>query len=462
MDSNLRAGGARISGGHTGSVSVTSTIIKLRSNRLDSLVSYPTSSRFLWKPPTGSKSILGLGKLLEFSSSGIDRSARLISALDRVHLENVSNDTSGAIPFACRPRFFGGFRFRANPGTTNPWQDIPSVCFHLPRFQVTWYDRKVYCTVNHVKKADVSSSRDHLRKLLDYFNDPGYISSEEKPQNQILSDERNPTDERWVRHIRQFKTNSPDSPIQKIVPAQYRKLQLARPILPGELAHNLQSQDGTFKFLYQPKPDRIFVGASPERLVSLKGTRVETESLAGTVASGDDEQTSRELADTLESSSKDQREQQHVSDYLENKLTPLVDTVQTVPRTVRSLSTVQHLVTKLEGQLKSDCHILNLVDRLHPTPAVAGRPTGRALRELEQLETFDRGFYAAPVGWFDFQGNGEFAVAIRSALVQGDRAHTFAGAGILPESKPQNELDELDLKFRSINKILLGPSKSQA
>jgi menaquinone-specific isochorismate synthase len=424
------------------------------------LVSYPTSYRFFWESPTGSKPILGLGKLLEFSANGLDRAARLIGALDRVHLDTVENETSEVVPFACRPRFFGGFRFRSDPRSTEPWQNIPAACFHLPRFQITWHNRNVLCTINYLEHADPSSTRDHRRKLLDYFNDPGLNSNRDPYRNEIISDERTPTDKRWVRYIRRFKANDSENPLRKIVPAQHRELQLARPVPPNRLAHHLQSQEGTFKFLYQPKPDRIFVGASPERLVSLKGSWVETESLAGTVAAGSDEQTARELADTLQSSSKDRREQEHVSDYLENVLSPLVDTVRAVPRTVRSLSTVQHLVTKLQGHLKSDCHVLDLVDRLHPTPAVAGRPTGRALREIERLETFDRGFYAAPVGWFDLQGNGEFSVAIRSALVRGTRAHTFAGAGILSESNPKDELDELELKFRSINKILLGPSES--
>jgi isochorismate synthase EntC len=91
--------------------------------------------------------------------------------------------------------------------------------------------------------------------------------------------------------------------------------------------------------------------------------------------------------------------------------------------------------------------VLELVERLHPTPAVCGWPTDAALRVIESHERFERGWYAGPLGWIDGAGDGEFAVALRSALVRGERGWLFAGAGIMGDSRPEDELAEIELKL---------------
>jgi menaquinone-specific isochorismate synthase len=95
------------------------------------------------------------------------------------------------------------------------------------------------------------------------------------------------------------------------------------------------------------------------------------------------------------------------------------------------------------------------VAKLHPTPAVAGVPTEIACEEIRQYETFDRSLYAAPLGWINYQGNGEFIVGIRSALIEGNRAHLYAGAGIVAGSDPDKEMAEIQLKFQALLKALL-------
>jgi menaquinone-specific isochorismate synthase len=95
-------------------------------------------------------------------------------------------------------------------------------------------------------------------------------------------------------------------------------------------------------------------------------------------------------------------------------------------------------------------HPLDLVAALHPTPAVAGLPRDEAWRQIRRCEPFERSLYAAPLGWIDEQGNCEFVVGIRSALIDGDRARLFAGAGIIAGSQPDKELAEIQLKLQAM------------
>jgi menaquinone-specific isochorismate synthase len=156
------------------------------------------------------------------------------------------------------------------------------------------------------------------------------------------------------------------------------------------------------------------------------------------------------LAQELLDSEKNAHEHQLVADAIREQLAPLASSVRTGERSVRRLATVQHLFTPITATLSSDQHVLSLVEALHPTPAVGGLPPERALETIRDTEPFDRGWYAAPVGWFDAAGNGSFAVALRSAVVRETTATLFAGVGIVADSDPDREWDEVQLKYRPI------------
>ena len=99
---------------------------------------------------------------------------------------------------------------------------------------------------------------------------------------------------------------------------------------------------------------------------------------------------------------------------------------------------------------REDVVVLSLVEALHPTPAVGGLPPDEALQTITETEAFERGWYASPVGWFDAEGNGTFAVAIRSAVGTDRRATLFAGNGLVADSDPDHEWDEVQLKYRPV------------
>jgi menaquinone-specific isochorismate synthase len=117
---------------------------------------------------------------------------------------------------------------------------------------------------------------------------------------------------------------------------------------------------------------------------------------------------------------------------------------------VRRLKHLLHLFTPIHARLHRELHVLELIERLHPTPAVGGVPTRTALECIADTESFDRGWYAGAIGWFDAHGNGDFNVALRSGLVRSQRAWLYAGAGIMRESQAALEYAETTWKLAAM------------
>ena len=195
--------------------------------------------------------------------------------------------------------------------------------------------------------------------------------------------------------------------------------------------------------------DAEFFGASPETLVRLDGFQVSTEAVAGSASAN--------AAAQLTDSDKDRREHQFVVDAIVGALTPLCAEVTYPPTPVlRRLSNVVHLTTPITGVLATPQHVLELVARLHPTPAVAGTPTPAALALLRAIEPVGRGWFAGPFGWCDAAGNGHFVVTLRSCVRSPRGGRIYAGSGIVRGSDPRAELDEMRLKMRAMHEALDG------
>jgi menaquinone-specific isochorismate synthase len=201
-----------------------------------------------------------------------------------------------------------------------------------------------------------------------------------------------------------------------------------------------------------------FVGASPELLIERRGTAVRSHPLAGTFPRSGDPHADELLARQLVASVKDQREHRFVIDEIERVLAPRCSSldVPTAP-TVMQLRNVLHLGTEIGGVLRDSATALELAAALHPTPAVAGTPTAPALQWLDEHERLRRGRYAGPVGWVDADGDGMFAVGIRSAEISGPRARLFAGVGIVEGSEPARELVETQLKLQALLAAIVRP-----
>jgi len=231
---------------------------------------------------------------------------------------------------------------------------------------------------------------------------------------------------------------SADAPIE--VPAVLRRLEASAP------------ESTVFAIGRGP---RTFLGATPERLVRTDGHEFRTVAMAGSIRRGADEDEDARLAAELLASEKEREEHRVVVDMLRQTLGPLAARLDLEPSaSVVRLRHIQHLVTQVSGRLREQAGILDLVERLHPTPAVGGAPRELALALLKDEERLDRGWYAGPVGWLDVRGDGEFVVAIRSGVVNGSTASLFTGCGIVADSEPAREWEESQVKLRALASAL--------
>jgi menaquinone-specific isochorismate synthase len=199
------------------------------------------------------------------------------------------------------------------------------------------------------------------------------------------------------------------------------------------------------------------IGASPELLVARSDDVVRSHPLAGTAPRGGDPTTDAQLGARLLASTKNREEHQITIDEVHETLLPWCSYLDSEAEpSIVAVANVQHLGTMVEGRLSDPVpSVLELVAALHPTPAVCGRPRGPALELIRDIEEMDRGSYAGPVGWVDHRGNGEWAVGVRSAAVDGPVAHLRAGNGIVADSIPETELAETQAKLQALLGVLI-------
>jgi len=204
-------------------------------------------------------------------------------------------------------------------------------------------------------------------------------------------------------------------------------------------------------------PEAAFLGASPELLVRRRGAGAQTVALAGSTRRSADPAVDDHLGEQLARSAKNRSEHEIVVRRIERSLRPHSVWVEAGREPVLiKVANIQHLATPIHAQLADPRSAVELAGMLHPTPAVGGEPNDRAVEAIAELERLDRGWYAGPVGWMDATEDGEFCVALRSALLRDRTAHLFAGAGIVADSDPEAELAETELKLGALLPLVSG------
>jgi isochorismate synthase len=264
-----------------------------------------------------------------------------------------------------------------------------------------------------------------------------------------LSEE--PTQAGYSRAVAAAVERIAGSELEKVVLARTVGVDAGRTLDPRRLVHRLRAVEPHCFTFAAPVDGGILVGASPELLLSRRGAIVRSTPLAGTAPRAGDPDEDRANAEALASSPKDREEHAIVVEAVAEALGGLCGDLRWDREPVlEPTANVWHLATRFEGRLRDPTvTALDVVAELHPTPAVCGTPRSLARETIADLEAFDRGSYAGPVGWMDAAGDGEWAIALRCAMLRGQRATLFAGAGIVASSDPAGEIDETDRKFRA-------------
>jgi menaquinone-specific isochorismate synthase len=285
--------------------------------------------------------------------------------------------------------------------------------------------------------------------------------NEENPPLGVFREQQNPAHDLWNAQVNAAVGLLRAEELEKVVLARELVLECEAPLDVAMILRRLLGRnDGSVCFAFR-NGGSTFLGSTPERLVSRCGHRISTEALAGSAAADDPA-----AVEALVHGDKDRREHSIVVRDIVSRLQAMGAQVTTpAAPELRHFGPIVHLRTVIEATRLDAPHVLALGYHLHPTPAVAGIPTQRALEFIRMNEPFQRGRYAGPTGWFDLHGDGELVVALRSGLVRNREIRLFAGAGLVNGSEPNAEWRETEIKFRSLLDALgvyRGPMPSPA
>lgn len=412
--------------------------------------------RFFWKEASVDNFYVGLGICEIITTNNSSNRFQEVEQDWRTFIDNgiVINPYEA---IGVGPLLFGGFSFDQYKQKTKLWEKFSDSIFHVPKFLLSKVDGQTFLTINMVCSKDDNESL--VNKVLNQIDQ---ILSSVKENNRFpqprLKHEKEINPKQWKRTV----SNAVDylktaSTLKKVVLARELRLFFEDTVeVESVLPHLLSEQADSFVFAFESNGD-CFVGATPERLIRKKGKDVYTACVAGSIARGETEMEDEHLGAMLLADEKNLIEHQYVVDMISEAMAETCKEI-IIPDTPRLLKIrdIQHLHTPVVGKCFEDTSLFTLIHRLHPTPALGGLPKNEAVEKIREIEELDRGLYAGPIGWTDYRENGEFAVAIRSALLQGNEASLFAGCGIVVDSNVETEYNETNIKFRPMLTALGG------
>lgn len=351
-------------------------------------------------------------------------------------------------------RYYGGLSFDPRQPLPDAWRAFGTFRFVLPRFEFVAEGDTAHLVCNLVLPYDLPE-RDAIFRAIEALQPPTAWRPERHALPAPVSRRDVPDRAGWHRNIAWALRAFDEGVAEKIVLARRATFGFDTAVEPLILLQQLEAATPEcFHFLFQYEAGTAFVGASPERLFRREGRSIWSEAVAGTRPRGTSADDDERLRAELLGSEKDQREHAYVRHSIVEALGRLstqldVDDAASVMRLARG----RHLVTRVQGTLRPDVTDFDVLTRLHPTPAVGGYPADVAKQAIADLEPFGRGWYAGPVGWVG-RDEAEFAVAIRSGLVQGPALALYSGAGIVAGSCPDDEWDEIETKIGDFINVL--------
>jgi isochorismate synthase len=419
---------------------------------------------FLWVQPDRKAALVGIGCAWSVEAVGPGRFAAVASAWESrligARLDIAQNAGRGAGPV-----LVGGLGFTGEAPQDPTWVPFGAASMALPELLLTQTPRGSWLTTSFVAGRDGVGSedndaparlerqwRDLLAKADSVSANAGSHPSGRSPLTLVAEYPDRPT---WERLIDRLAGAVGRGRLDKVVLAGRADLSAAHDLDVVGALRSLAAGSPNSTTYAVGRGGSVFIGATPERLISTEGREFRTVAMAGSIRHADNATEEAALADELLGSGKDREEHGIVVEMLRAMLEPVASEIFVAPTpVVAAFGTVQHLVTTVTGRLRSRAGILPLAALLHPTPAVGGEPRALALELIAEHETFERGWYAGPLGWVGADGDGELVVALRCAVVSGRTAALFAGCGIVADSDPAREWEESRNKMQVVASAL--------
>ncbi len=408
---------------------------------------------FCWEQPDREFALAGLGVAQEVTSRGPDRFRDV--ARGCLGAEAIFEEPRG-LPAGAGAVWVGGFAFDPDGGSSSTWSSLPPASLVLPELSLCRSGVDAFLTVNAVVHPgeDAETKAIAIAARLSGLRPGPLPMLDPHPTGRVeIASVRPPGDfERAVA-----------AATERIEAGEMSKVVLAREVLVSAgAAHDPAAVFGAMREQFPScfcfccgTPEAAFVGASPELLTRRSGASVSTVALAGSTRRSSDPAVDDHLGEQLLRSDKDRREHAIVAERIARVLRPLAVWAETAPEPeIVKVANIQHLATPVVAQLAEPRSAVELAGLLHPTPAVGGEPREVAMAAIAELERMDRGWYAGPVGWMDSTEDGEFCVALRSAVLRDRAAHLYAGVGIVAGSDAAAELAETEIKLGALLPLL--------
>lgn len=428
-------------------------------NRLSALAFFAAGEsrykgqRFFWQNREKTFTLVGLGHAFKIENNKADDRFDFIEKQWKALTKNIVKEEREP-----QPILFGGFTFDPKNDKKGEWDGFPQSFFSVATYQLVIRNDKAYISIHLITdKEDSLGDFEQLRKERDQLIHAAQVRELKTYTKPIMTNYHEPYKEEYLKTITAVTNLIKANEAEKVVIARSLELKFEDKVSsPQVLSHVVNEQPESYLFGLEHE-NLLFFGASPERLVKVEDGKAFSSCVAGSIKRGKTAEEDKLLGDSLLNDAKNLGEHQYVVDMIAHTFEK--NCIQyTVPRRPKLLKIrdIQHLYTPVEGMLSQDATILQLVKLLHPTPALGGVPRQEALKIIRDNEAMNRGLYAAPLGWIDAEGNGEFAVAIRSAALKDNKAYLYAGGGIVADSEPNPEYEETLVKFRPMLRALGG------
>lgn len=439
----------RPAGGQAGALlSITLATPELRLHRLPPL----EGNWFYWGEPSRQHYLLGIGEALRLTAAGELRLSRLSEQFEqqRSRWEHLDPDACGL-----RATAFTGFAFDPDDPMRHNWSGLPNAAIFFPELllQQTSECCALTFSFNH---RSLRRARLRSRHLLQELADALLHDPQPNPgRNRLSRTGAMPSYDEWVLQVSAATRQIRQGNLDKVVPFRRISVRAEHPLNPSRLMASLDDLYPS-SLLFSIRLDgSTFAAATPERLITRRQQRIHCDAIGGTIRRSNEPSEDRELGRQLLGDPKSRHEHALVVEGILASLRTHCDHLQAPDHpTLKRLRKLQHLWTGISGELRDNATLLRIADDLHPTAAVSGFPSLNAGRWLSDHQNAPRGWYTGAAGWLDQQGDGELAVLLRCALLNGESAELFAGAGVTSESCPIAEFQETELKLGTMLEAL--------
>ncbi|MGY3766257.1 isochorismate synthase [Vagococcus vulneris] len=401
-----------------------------------------------WETPNRQQSMAGFGAVAQFIGEAAKpqkindwhKKQKTIVLPDSIELSGRTPSLVGAFPFM----------LQGHHPNDNMWGEFGDGFFFLPKIQILANKKKKTILFNFSKKdlSVLEKSWSERVSLVQKLSET--LCSEESVSSGIIKQIELDIPA-WMDLVEKtIKTLNGRTELAKVVTARILEVESRDTLSSGQIMAALREQQPNTYLFSLTKDSQTFIGSTPERLLKATPSNFLTASIAGSTPRGATAAEDQHLGNELLQDLKNRGEHQIVVDRIVTELEQLSGTaIHLDEPTLLKNRDIQHLFLPIEAPRVAQTSFLTAVETLHPTPALGGEPKQLALDFLAAHEPIHRGLYGAPVGWLSLTADcGEFAVGIRSALLDKHKGYLYAGCGIVKESQPTLELAETRVKFQ--------------